>query len=90
MTLSSFYHQAVPGRAATFATTHWRDVLAAGRDDCDKAREALEQLCAVYWYPLYAFARRQGYDATESEDPIVVGQPQRSYRVVQTNCVPAL
>jgi RNA polymerase sigma-70 factor (ECF subfamily) len=87
MALSSFYRQAVPGRAATFATTHWSVVLAAGRDDCDKA---LEQLCAAYWYPLYAFARRQGYDATESEDPIVVGQPQRSYRVVQTNCVPAL
>jgi len=65
MALSSFYRQAVPGRAATFATTHWSVVLAAGREDCDKA---LELLCAAYWYPLYAFARRQGYDATESED----------------------
>ena len=68
MALSTFHRQAVPGRAATFATTHWSVVLAAGKDDCDKAHEALEQLCAAYWYPLYVFARRQGYDATESED----------------------
>ena len=43
-------------------------MLAAGQNDRDKAHEALEQLCAAYWYPLYVFARRQGYDATESED----------------------
>lgn len=24
------------------------------------ARQALEELCKIYWYPLYAFARRQG------------------------------
>ena len=68
MALSTFHRRAVPGRAATFATTHWSVVLAAGQNDGDKAHEALEQLCAAYWYPLYVFARRQGHDATESED----------------------
>ena len=64
MALSTFYRQAVPGGAATFGTTHWSVVLAAGQNDRDRAHEALEQLCAAYWYPLYVFARRQGYDAT--------------------------
>ncbi|MCI0540353.1 MAG: sigma-70 family RNA polymerase sigma factor, partial [Verrucomicrobiales bacterium] len=68
MGLSTFYRQAVPGCVATFGTTHWSVVLAAGGGDREKAREALEQLCAGYWYPLYVFARRQGYDAEESED----------------------
>ena len=68
MGLSTFYRHAVPGGAATFGTTHWSVVLAAGGSDREKAREALEQLCAAYWYPLYVFARRQGYAAAESED----------------------
>ena len=68
MALSTFYRHAVPGGAATFDTTHWSLVLAAGGSDRESAREALEQLCAAYWYPLYVFARRQGHDAAESED----------------------
>jgi RNA polymerase sigma-70 factor (ECF subfamily) len=43
-------------------------VLAAGQNDPEKARAALEKLCAAYWYPLYVFARRRGHDAAESED----------------------
>lgn len=29
---------------------------------------ALENLCRTYWYPLYAYVRRQGYDATDAQD----------------------
>jgi len=68
MALSTFYREAAPGRAATFATTHWSVVLAAGQNDREKAHAALEKLCAAYWYPLYVFARRQGHEAAESED----------------------
>jgi RNA polymerase sigma factor (sigma-70 family) len=68
MGLSTFYRRAVPGRAAAFGTTHWSVVLTAGESDREKAHEALEQLCAAYWYPLYVFARRQGYSAAETED----------------------
>jgi DNA-directed RNA polymerase specialized sigma24 family protein len=32
------------------------------------AEEALEKLCRIYWRPLYAFARRQGYDSEEARD----------------------
>jgi RNA polymerase sigma-70 factor (ECF subfamily) len=68
MGLSTFYRHAVPSGVATFRTTHWSVVLAAGESGQEKAREALQQLCAAYWYPLYVFARRQGYDPAESED----------------------
>lgn len=29
---------------------------------------ALEHLCRVYWYPLYAYVRRQGHDAHDAQD----------------------
>ncbi len=51
-----------------FATTRWSLVLAAG-DLSDPARgAALEQFCKVYWYPLYGFTRRQGFDPHQSQD----------------------
>lgn len=54
----------------SFATTEWSVVLAAGArlDDSAAAREALERLCSRYWYPLYAFARRQGNDPERAAD----------------------
>ncbi len=35
-------------------------MLRAGADPSDETREALTELTHSYWYPLYAFARRQG------------------------------
>ncbi len=32
------------------------------------ARAALGELCGVYWYPLYAYARQNGFGAQEAED----------------------
>src|SRR5258706_15761561 len=46
--------------AGYFATTHWSVVLAAGDSASPQAGEALEKLCRTYWYPLYAYARREG------------------------------
>lgn len=51
-----------------FATTSWTQVLAARDAPSTEARQALESLCRVYWYPLYALVRRQGHDAEESRD----------------------
>jgi RNA polymerase sigma factor (sigma-70 family) len=51
-----------------FATTRWTLVLAAGRATPVQARQALEQLCQTYWYPLYAYIRRRGYAAPDAED----------------------
>jgi len=51
-----------------FPTTHWSVVMAAGKRDSVQAADALEQLCRTYWYPLYAFVRRQGHEAHDAED----------------------
>jgi RNA polymerase sigma factor (sigma-70 family) len=57
-----------PATAMGFHTTHWTLVLAAREKDDTVAREALATLCATYWYPLYAFIRRQGSTPHEAED----------------------
>jgi RNA polymerase sigma factor (sigma-70 family) len=54
--------------AQVFPSTHWSVVLAAQADNPARARAALENLCAVYWYPLYAFLRRRGYQPADAED----------------------
>jgi RNA polymerase sigma factor (sigma-70 family) len=58
----------MPPEGAAFVTTHWSVVLSAARRDSPEASQALEALCRAYWYPLYAFVRRQGHDPPEAED----------------------
>ena len=48
-----------------FQTTHWSVVLEAKDGD---SFTALEHLCRAYWFPLYAFVRRQGHDAHDAQD----------------------
>lgn len=43
-------------------------MLNAGRRDAPEAQAALEELCRTYWYPLYAYVRRQGHSREEAED----------------------
>jgi RNA polymerase sigma factor (sigma-70 family) len=57
-----------PADTSRFATTHWTLVLAAGSPDSSRYREALETLCRTYWFPLYAYLRRKGYNINEAED----------------------
>lgn len=57
----------IPAVGDRFQTTRWSVVLCAGQRG-EGAREALEWLCQTYWYPLYAFVRRQGFDADEAQD----------------------
>ena len=57
-----------PPRSGRFATTRWSLVLAAGGQADARSAEALSSLCELYWYPIYAFIRRQGYSASESAD----------------------
>jgi DNA-directed RNA polymerase specialized sigma24 family protein len=59
-----------PADTSRFATTHWSVVLAAGSPSSARYHEALEVLCRTYWFPLYAFLRRQGYDTHQAEDCI--------------------
>jgi RNA polymerase sigma factor (sigma-70 family) len=51
-----------------FPSTSWSLVLAAGRSEVEGSEEALATLCRVYWYPLYAYARRCGFGPEEARD----------------------
>ena len=48
----------------SFSATRWSLVLAAAGD----AETALAALCRAYWFPLYAFVRRQGNSPHDAED----------------------
>lgn len=54
--------------AREFPTTHWSLVLNARSPADATVRTALEQLCGQYWFPIYAFIRRQGRTHHEAED----------------------
>jgi RNA polymerase sigma factor (sigma-70 family) len=51
-----------------FATTQWSVVFKAGSADSSKASIALEKICKIYWYPIYAHIRRRGYAADDAKD----------------------
>jgi len=55
-------------RHAEFAQTRWSVVLAARETNPAQSRDALETLCRTYWFPLYAFVRRQGHSPADAED----------------------
>jgi DNA-directed RNA polymerase specialized sigma24 family protein len=53
--------------AVRFEQTLWSEVIAAGQVGPESAR-ALERLCQVYWYPIYAYLRRRGFDRHAAKD----------------------
>jgi RNA polymerase sigma-70 factor (ECF subfamily) len=53
---------------AVFATTRWSLVLNAGDLESPQNADALAQLCAIYWYPVYAYIRRQGAMPPDAQD----------------------
>src|SRR5437773_9650498 len=55
-------------KAPIFATTRWSVVVNAGDEQAPQHSSALLQLCKTYWYPLYAYARRQGADPENARD----------------------
>ena len=57
-----------PRGRSRFATTHWSVVLAAGSPESSRYQQALETLCQTYWFPLYAYLRRHGYDTHQAEE----------------------
>jgi DNA-directed RNA polymerase specialized sigma24 family protein len=60
----------IPDGTATgsFPLTHWSLVIRAGEPGSTQARAALEELCAAYWYPIYAFIRRKGKNPDRALD----------------------
>jgi RNA polymerase sigma factor (sigma-70 family) len=55
-------------RAAGFATTRWTMVVAAGGRRDGQSRQALADLCQIYWPPLYGYLRRRGHCREEAQD----------------------
>jgi len=55
-------------RSPVFVTTHWSVVLSARKPDSPQSAAALETLCRTYWYPLYAYVRRQGHSPPDAQD----------------------
>ena len=51
-----------------FVTTHWSVVLSAREKDSPRSAAALQTLCRTYWYPLYAYVRRQGQNSDDAQD----------------------
>ena len=43
-------------------------MIVSARGDSSGARESLAKLCETYWYPLYAFVRRQGMGEHDAQD----------------------
>ena len=50
-----------------FTTTHWSVVLEA-QSESPTAKAALEELCHIYWQPIYSFIRRQGVAPEDAKD----------------------
>jgi RNA polymerase sigma factor (sigma-70 family) len=61
-------HATTARRDPFFVATHWSVVLAARDGTSSQRREALEQLCRTYWYPLYGYVRRRGYTREDAAD----------------------
>jgi len=59
-----------PSGTGRFATTHWSVVLAACSSSSPRYEESLSSLCQTYWFPLYAYLRKRGYDPHRAEDYI--------------------
>ncbi len=56
-------------QAGGFGVTRWSLILAAAQGrDSTAGVVALEELCGAYWYPVYAFVRRSGFDRPDAED----------------------
>jgi hypothetical protein len=54
--------------AGRFRTTRWSAVLLSAESQASGSKEALAELCRIYWYPIYAFVRRQGASPEDAQD----------------------
>lgn len=54
----------------TFHTTRWSVIQASHDSEPQRARRALGELAEIYWYPLWAFAKRSGLDTHAATDAV--------------------
>jgi len=68
--MSTESRPALDGDTSRFTTTRWSLVLASldqGTDEA-KTRDALAQLCRIYWRPIYAFICGRGHSVADAQD----------------------
>jgi RNA polymerase sigma factor (sigma-70 family) len=49
-------------------STRWSAILLSAQSQAPGSDQAREEFCRLYWYPLYAFIRRRGYNADDARD----------------------
>jgi DNA-directed RNA polymerase specialized sigma24 family protein len=58
----------VAGKGGQFMTTSWSAVFLSAQSQAPGSDRAREEFCQLYWYPLYAFIRRRGYNEDDAKD----------------------
>jgi len=56
------------GGAHEFVPTAWTMIVKARDKDSPSCLQAMDGLCRHYWYPVYAFIRRQGVPSADAQD----------------------
>ena len=60
-------HQRCDTAVSSFPATRWTVIVTAQGQGVE-AKRALNELCGVYWQPVYAFLRRKGNSPADAED----------------------
>src|SRR5215510_6866748 len=65
--MNSAENKSAPG---AFMTTRWNLILSGtdSRNGDREIREALAELCRIYWRPIFFFIARRGYSPQDAED----------------------
>jgi len=58
----------MPGSNPAFPPTRWSLIVDLSSGDEQAAGRALAELCRLYWYPVYAFVRREGVGPEDAQD----------------------
>lgn len=51
-----------------FALTRWTLIRQAGGENSALALQALDELCRIYWFPVYGYIRRRGAQHSDAQD----------------------
>jgi RNA polymerase sigma factor (sigma-70 family) len=61
-------HNSPAEEGGRFRTTQWSVVFLSAQSQAPGSKAALAELCRRYWFPLYAFVRRRGYNPADTQD----------------------
>lgn len=56
------------GNNPAFPTTLWTTILAGQHDQSTSSLAPRDRLCRAYWYPVYAYMRRNGHSSADAQD----------------------